>query len=312
MGHWFFKADWSRPVGESVMAWNRPKPTEIEKSTKGKGAAKPLWVVGAGVLVLVIAAVLWFNLSSSDGEKMKPQVDGPSRIKTVKPAKAATNKTVRADADKKTVKVAQETQKAPRAGETNAVGKARQQIWGTESRREMARARGSRRIFKHQSEAYLSMYAEPGKPVPPTPFGKNLEEDILEALKEPIVINMNEDTQDEIDLKNIVQWMKGELQQYLDGGGTVQDYLKELAKRQDRECGMRSEAYKLVSDACKNDSAENAYELWKKTNQFLEEKGISPISKPSVLRREYGRGIDDFREPAVNPAASDKLKQIME
>ena len=143
------------------------------------------------------------------------------------------------------------------------------------------------------------MYAQPGEPVPPTPFDARMEEELLKALEEPVVIDMNNDTADIVQFKNIVQGMKEELKEYLKGGGTVKEYLKALDERQQTESNFRSEAYRSVSEACEKEGAEAAYQLWKKVNQHLESQGINPVAKPALLRRKYGRGIDDYREDAA-------------
>ena len=168
---------------------------------------------------------------------------------------------------------------------TNATPVARQQLRGTQARIERALAKGQRRIFVHDSECYLSNFAIPGEQVPPTPYDKDTIADLMKALDEPIEVDMNADTEEDIQLKNIVQGMKEELREYLKGGGTVEQYLAELQKRQDREADYYSEAFQMVNKSSKEEDPAMAYELWKRTNRHLEEKGIRTMPLPRRLRK---------------------------
>ena len=107
----------------------------------------------------------------------------------------------------------------------------------------------------------------------------------MKALDEPIEVDMNADTEEDIQLKNIVQGMKEELREYLKSGGTVEQYLAELQKRQDREADYYSEAFQMVNKSSKEEDPAMAYELWKRTNRHLEEKGIRTMPLPRRLRK---------------------------
>ena len=167
---------------------------------------------------------------------------------------------------------------------------ARGQLRGTEARIERAKARGDRRIFVHDSECYLSNFAIPGEQVPPTPFEKDMVEDLMKALDEPITVDMNEDSETDIQMKNIVQGMKQEIKEYLKGGGTIETYLAELQKRQDREASYYSEAFAMVNKSAKEDDPAMAYELWKKTNEHLQKQGIRTMPLPRRLWK-YERNL---------------------
>lgn len=167
---------------------------------------------------------------------------------------------------------------------------ARGQLRGTEARIERAKARGDRRIFVHDSECYLSNFAIPGEQVPPTPFEKDMVEDLMKALDEPITVDMNEDSETDIQMKNIVQGMKDEIKEYLKNGGTVESYLAELQKRQDREANYYSEAFAMVNKSAKEDDPAMAYELWKKTNEHLQKQGIRTMPLPRRLWK-YERNL---------------------
>lgn len=165
---------------------------------------------------------------------------------------------------------------------------ARGQLRGTEARIERAKARGDRRIFVHDSECYLSNFAIPGEQVPPTPFEQDMVEDLMKALDEPITVDMNEDSEADIQMKNIVQGMKDEIKEYLKNGGTIEVYLAELQKRQDREANYYSEAFAMVNKSAKEDDPAMAYELWKRTNEHLQKQGIRTMPLPRRLWKYEG------------------------
>lgn len=104
-------------------------------------------------------------------------------------------------------------------------------------------------LFAHVAERYLAQFAEPGR----MPAGKlkldngKVEQLFRECLSQPIRFSSNEFSE-YIDLKRMVVGMKRELQSYLQDGGTVQEYLAELIKRQKMEASYRDKAERRLAE----------------------------------------------------------------
>ena len=187
-----------------------------------------------------------------------------------------------------------------------------------------AKAKDDRRgtgngVFRFAAEAYLAQYAEPGRPVPPSTLSNLFKE----CLNEPIRIASTDFTE-VIDLKRIVAGMKREMRAYLAGGGTVEQYLAELEKRQRLEISYRENAGRRLDEMIKTATEQkdksaadgrnprnarnaesatvggnaypstelrSAYDYWLKANAQLQAMGIYPLALPDALR-VYQMGLE--------------------
>ena len=123
--------------------------------------------------------------------------------------------------------------------------------------------------------------------------------DFEAALREPIRIASTDFTE-VVDLKRIVTGMKRELRAYIAGGGTVEQYLAELEKRQKLEVSYRERAEQKLNDMLNEkdtrspsgrDSLKAAYAYWLKANAQLQAMGIYPLALPDALR-SYQMSLD--------------------
>ena len=123
--------------------------------------------------------------------------------------------------------------------------------------------------------------------------------DFEAALREPIRIASTDFTE-VVDLKRIVTGMKREMRAYLAGGGTVEQYLAELEKRQKLEVSYRERAEQKLNDMLNGqdarspsgrDSLKVAYAYWLKANAQLQAMGIYPLALPDTLR-SYQMSLD--------------------
>ena len=171
----------------------------------------------------------------------------------------------------------------------------RQAIPGDRQRIEGAR----NGIFTNAAERLLARFAEPGRAVAAPEGEKPTEADFEAALREPIRVASSELTE-HIDLKRIVSGMKREMRAYLAGGGTVEQYLAELAKRQKLEVSYRERAEQKLNAMLNEkdtrspsgrDSLKAAYAYWLKANAQLQAMGIYPLALPDTLR-SYQMSLD--------------------
>ena len=207
---------------------------------------------------------------------------------------------------------------------TGATPLPRQAIPGDRARIEAARETA----FRSPAEAWLARFAEPGRAVEnglnraeraegredsdnparstrSARLNPPAHEDFVACLKEPTRIASTDFTE-VVDLKRIVTGMKRELGAYLSGGGTVQQYLAELVKRQRLEISYRERAEQklneLLADSQKhpshsspkategspstlNPQLSTAYSYWLKANAQLKAMGIYELPLPDILRR---------------------------
>ena len=163
-------------------------------------------------------------------------------------------------------------------------------------------------LFTNVGEFFLARYAEPGRSVESVVVAKPEPLFTRAMLKAPIRISST-DLTEHVDLKRIVVGMKREMRTYIEGGGTVRNYLAELAKRQRLEVSYRDKAAKrlegLINECTKvkpdadgketREVLSRAYDFWLKANAQLQSMGIYPLDLPDELRA-YQLSLD-FDEP---------------
>jgi hypothetical protein len=95
-----------------------------------------------------------------------------------------------------------------------------------------------------------------------------------------------------VDLKRIVTGMKREMRAYIAGGGTVEQYLSELVKRQKLEISYRENAEKKLSGMLSK--PKEAYAYWLKANASLKSMGIYELPLPDSLQSyQASLGFDE-------------------
>ena len=169
-------------------------------------------------------------------------------------------------------------------------------------------------VFAHAAERWLARYAEPGRGAQAGPGAGNglartrsaasappSAADFEAALREPIRIASTDFTE-VVDLKRIVAGMKREMRAYLAGGGTAEQYIAELEKRQRLEISYRERAEQRLNELLKEQKGDGrrqdggspykaAYAYWLKANAQLQAMGIYPLALPDALR-SYQMNLD--------------------
>ena len=165
---------------------------------------------------------------------------------------------------------------------------ARQRIPGDRARIE----RLKREAFDNPAETLLARFAEPGQEVGNLRLTPELKAAFPKVLKQPLYMKADELTE-AIDLKRIVAGMKREMSAFLEAGGTVDEYLSELQKRQDIEIQHREKAEKRLAKLLGEGDPSKAYSFWLQANASLHALGIAPIPLPEELRKEQNKlGIE--------------------
>ncbi len=143
-------------------------------------------------------------------------------------------------------------------------------------------------IFTNAAERLLARFAEPGRAVASLEGANPTDADFAACLREPIRIASTDFTE-VVDLKRIVTGMKREMRAYIAGGGTVEQYLLELVKRQKLEASYRENAEKRLEGMLSK--PKEAYAYWLKANASLKSMGIYELPLPPALHG-YQAGLD--------------------
>ena len=159
-------------------------------------------------------------------------------------------------------------------------------------------------VFAHAAERWLARYAEPGRKIEGLKIedlGLKGDDAWRSCLREPIRIASTDFTE-VVDLKRIVAGMKREMRAYLAGGGTAEQYIAELEKRQRLEISYRERAEQRLNELLKEQKGDGrrqdggspykaAYAYWLKANAQLQAMGIYPLALPDALR-SYQMNLD--------------------
>lgn len=80
------------------------------------------------------------------------------------------------------------------------------------------------------------------------------------------------------------------MRRYLAAGGTSEEFIRELVKRQRQEIAYREKAEARLNEMLKGDTAK-AYDFFLKANAQLQSMGIYPLPLPDNLR-SYQNTLD--------------------
>ena len=173
---------------------------------------------------------------------------------------------------------------APNSRMRNATPLPRQMIPGDRGR--IAEAAAS---LKSAPERLLAAFVEPGRSLTALDGKTPTEAEFAAILREPLKIADDEFTES-VDLKRIVTRIKADLRRFLAAGGTADEFIAELIKRQKLEIAYREKAEARLNEMLKGDTAK-AYDFFLKANAQLQSMGIYPLPLPDTLR-SYQNTLD--------------------
>jgi hypothetical protein len=135
----------------------------------------------------------------------------------------------------------------------------------------------------------LAAFAEPGRSLVTLDGKTPSEAEFAAILREPLKI-ANDEFTESVDLKRIVTRIKGDLRRFLAAGGTAEEFVTELVKRQKLEIAYREKAETRLNKMLKGDTSK-AYDFFLKANAQLQSMGIYPLPLPDNLR-SYQNTLD--------------------
>ena len=251
------------------------------------GVSKGVWGVVAAVVVVALVGVVWMMMEGEDEVVVKEVMPKARSVtkerndENVKEPQPNKNETVAVQNSSNRTESATAKNlanvEALKNTNTNKV------VYSVEDQIKESIKRGRRPIFKHQSDVWLAQFAEPGVCVPPIPMSITQDE-FLATLKEPIKFD-DSDTSEERFQKESVIAMREEAVQYIKNGGTYDSYMKELARRQQRESDLMSEARALIIDDFKAEGdIESTVGLLRAVNEKLEAEGLRKMKLPAPIK----------------------------
>ena len=155
-----------------------------------------------------------------------------------------------------------------------AVYEKRNQIYGDPALLSMVSANGWAAVFPSVGDRFLAAYAIPGRDV--YYQGKPPIKVIAEAIKKNVEI-FPDDYTEVATIKRMVNGIKREARQYLSDGGSVEGYVKRLARRQREE----TQYYMRVRTEL---SRTNNAAVWQDRNEGLRAMGLPMIEGRRVQK----------------------------
>ena len=241
-----------KPIKMTAVAVSQGQDTQDNRDTQDRRRVSVLGVVGVLVILALLAFGAWWWLT---GRAARPEA-APYQVMTPQ--------------GPVTLSVAEPLPRQPIPGDRVRIEKARDTT------------------FTNAAERLLSRFAEPGRPVAALPAEKPTEAEFAACLRDT-TRTASTDFTEVVDLKRIVAGMKREMRAYLAGGGTAEQYLSELAKRQKLEVSYRENAEKRLEGILSK--PKEAYAYWLKANASLKSMGIYELPLPPALHG-YQAGLD--------------------
>lgn len=156
----------------------------------------------------------------------------------------------------------------------------RRQIYGDQAIIDAGESSHWSDVFEGEAEQFLAMYALPGRNVPSGKMTDDLIRQLKDCLNKASVIK--DDRLDEYrQIRDIVKGMKEELREFIEDGGSVEEYVAELISRQATEVAVYEKAVSALENARSAQiSKEDFIAAWKRINGDLREMGIRTVPLP--------------------------------
>ncbi len=149
-----------------------------------------------------------------------------------------------------------------------------------------------RKLFKHFSENYIAglLRTKPGMAVIGTVLPKNFDDDFKASLAEEIKIE-DEDTEDDIEIKEMMKSIKIDAQKIIEQGGSIRETILEERKYLQKIAEMRHTLQQEVSKMRKaGASEEELQDTVQAANQMMDEYGGLHIKLSPFRNRNHDSG----------------------
>lgn len=130
-------------------------------------------------------------------------------------------------------------------------------------------------------ECLIGMAMDGGYFIPGMLMGHD-EESVRSMLKKMVVVN-EDDPPDVVEKKEAVAYLKADILDYMDQGGTFDSYVSEMHKQSQHERAMKSLAIKEIVTMLKKDNVVDATAYCDKANELFKKSGFKPLRLPSHI-----------------------------
>lgn len=270
------------------MAWNGSRGAEAPKVEAVKKAPSTGKGLIAGLAVALVGFAVWFFVfNKSEAPKDADESARSNQIAEATPAKGG-----RLPDALKSDKVKSAKDAAKRVADKVA-GKDETDVADDADENEKKEPPEDKRLFKNPMDQLLAMVmpTRPGDAVPPPPiddsmtFTEEQEKDILERF-----VANKEDTDKQLERKDIVQGLRDEYFKLKKEGWTFMDYIKALYAKTSLDADVLTESAKLHDTIFNDVNVSDAEYLTalEKINKVLTDRGIDPIKIPQDEENEEG------------------------
>ena len=162
----------------------------------------------------------------------------------------------------------------------------RSQIYGDPGILQTCEARSWANVFEDEGERFLARFAQPGRVVHTAGNAwRGIVAAALKAKMEPVKV-LATDGAEVAKMKRMVNGMKLELANYIQDGGTVEEYIDEVLERQNVEekivANFQAEFDRLEKSATK-ENRDETIEKWNAKNVLLRQMGLRTVLLPEAL-----------------------------
>ena len=271
--------------------WNRPNENKVETEKRGGQKVAHLKGIVAGLIVVILgAAVAWWMFSGGEA-RQETSSKKSGLIKEVKPALPA--------------KSPQELEKEAHPGMVKVRGKWYPEydkkggkiwiasdwvryhtptVYTNNSNRVKNRIESI--IFDNDADEEIAvlLMEKPGAfRIGRKKFDASFTESFLESLKKPIIVSSDDDEM-AATLKRAVIDAKKDLKARYDAGEDIVQVMNETQKELRELSLYKEELRRMVRDTDVDDDPNTLRDLYGAANKMLEERGLSPLRVPSMLK----------------------------
>jgi len=137
-------------------------------------------------------------------------------------------------------------------------------------------------LFKHVTDDLLSMVLVEHGSVPPLPIAGNMDREFVESLKDPIVVNADDDEL-AAEKKLAVAKLRQEVDELMKQGIGFSEILREHVRIFNNNEALRAEAIAELRQIRDEGDTEGTKMYLDKVNEYLQSQGVAPISMPTTM-----------------------------
>ena len=155
--------------------------------------------------------------------------------------------------------------------------------------------------FDNPIENQLVGFSVEGGSFAPGLLLRHSDEEIMEALRKPVVIS-DDDSEQIKAKKQAVAEMKAVILDYIEQGGTYEQFVTDVAMFAKKERAAKKEGVRQLVALVKEDKLEEARAFRSQLGKLLEDQGFSPLKLPKGLAEKLGEAepaeaTDDVAPP---------------